>query len=85
VLIAYEIKDETLYVKDIVFTQSFDLHEILALIPESYSKVVLQCCPDSFKNFNFKPIKAMPEDFIMVSTNFDLGVSSFRFPETGRC
>ncbi len=84
-LIAYEIKDETLYVKDIVFTEPVDLHEILALIPESYSQVVLQFCPDSFKSFNFKPIKSMPEDFIMVSANFDLGVSPLRFPETGRC
>lgn len=85
VLIAYKVKDETLYVKDIVFTQPPDLHEILALIPERYSQVVLQFCPDSFKRFNFKPIKAIPEDFIMVSANFDLGTAPLRFPETGRC
>lgn len=71
--------------KDIVFTKPVDLYEILALISERYSKVVLQFCPDNFKNATFKPIKTLPEDFIMVSTNFDLGVSPLRFPETGRC
>lgn len=85
VLIAYDIKDETLYLKDIVFTQPVDLHQMIALIPERYSKIVLQFCPDSFKNATYQPIKTMPEDFIMVSTNLDLGVSPLRFPETGRC
>jgi len=85
VLIAYEIKNETLYIKDIVFKQPVDLHEILALIPDHHSKIVLQFCSDSFKDFSFKPIKAIPEDFIMVSTNFDLGRLPLRFPETGRC
>ncbi|MDP3706255.1 MAG: GNAT family N-acetyltransferase [Legionellaceae bacterium] len=85
VLIAYDIKDETLYLKDIVFTQPVDLHRMIALIPERYSKIVLQFCPDSFKDFNFKLIKTMPEDFIMVSANFDLCASPLRFPETGRC
>ncbi len=85
VLIAYDIKDETLYLKDIVFTQPVDLHQMIALIPERYSKILLQFCPDNFKDFNFKLIKTMPEDFIMVSANFDLGASPLRFPETGRC
>lgn len=85
VLIVYEILDGALYVKDIVFTKPVDLHDILALISEPYSKVVLQFCPDNFKNLIFKPIKTLPEDFIMVSTNFDLGTAPLRFPETGRC
>ena len=85
VLIAYDIKDETLYLKDIVFTQPVDLHQMIALIPQRYSNIVLQFCPDSFKDFNFKLIKTIPEDFIMVSSVFDLGASPLRFPETGRC
>ncbi len=84
-LIAYDIKDETLYVKDIVFTQPVDLHEMIALIPEHHSKIVLQFCPDSFKNSNCNPVKAIPKDFIMVSANFDLGRAPLRFPQTGRC
>ena len=84
-LIVYDIKNETLYVKDIVFTQPIDFHQMIALIPEHFSKIVLQFCPDRFKNLNCKPIKATPEDFIMVAAHFDLGVSPLRFPETGRC
>ena len=84
-LLVYDLKDETLYIKDIVFTQPVDLYQIIALIPECYRKIVLQFCPDGFDNLNCEPIKTMPEDFLMVSANFDLGKSPLRFPETGRC
>ena len=59
--------------QNIVLNQPIDLQEIILLITEHYSKIVLQFYPDNFKNFHFKTIKFMPQDFIMVSTHFDLG------------
>jgi predicted N-acetyltransferase YhbS len=84
-LISYDIKDDVLYVKDIVFTKLIDFQNVISCIPESYSKIILQFYPDNFKNLNFKPIKAAPEDFIMVSENFNLGALPLRYPETERC
>jgi hypothetical protein len=84
-LIAYDIKDDTLYIRDIVFIHPIDLQTVLALIPGHYSKIVLQFCPDNFNHLNFTPIKTMPEDFFMVSGHFDLCSSPIRFPATARC
>ncbi|MBJ15797.1 MAG: hypothetical protein CMF38_04070 [Legionellaceae bacterium] len=84
-LISYDIKDDVLYIKDIVFTKHIDLKNIISCIPERFSKVILQFYPDNFKNLTFKPVKTDPEDFIMVSEYFNLGALPFRYPETERC
>lgn len=84
-LISYNIKDDVLYVSDIVFTKHIDFLNIISCIPESYSKIILQFYPDNFEHLNFKPIKATPEDFIMVLDHFNLGTLPLRYPETERC
>lgn len=84
-LILYEVKESVLYIKDIVFTNLIDLQTIISCISEHFSKIILQFYPDNFKNLNFKPVKANPEDFIMVSEPSNLGVLPFRYPETERC
>lgn len=83
-LIVYQIKDNTLFLKDVVFKKSPNLDAILKSIPEVFSKVVLQFCPDQFLT-HFKPIKATTECYMMISNDFDLGSSLFRYPEPQRC
>lgn len=85
-LIVYSIEAQTLYVQDIVFTKPVTLEALWACIPEPYTKIVLQFCPDRFPHLKCNPINITPEDFLMVSGGFPLGASSLlRFPETGRC
>ncbi len=84
-LISYDIKDDVLYIRDIVFTQYIDFQTVISCIHESFSTVILQFYPDNFKNLNFKPVKTAPEDFIMISDNFNIGALPFRYPETERC
>jgi len=84
-LISYDIKEDVLYIKDIVFTKLIDFQNVISCIPERFSKVILQFYPDNFKNLTFKPVKTVPDDFIMVLENFNLGILPFRYPETERC
>ncbi len=84
VLICYSVNDQTLFLKDIVFATPISLETVCSLIPETYSNVVLQFCPDAF-NVKVTPIKAQPECLIMVSDDFDLGKEPLRYPEPQRC
>ncbi|MFI4937932.1 MAG: GNAT family N-acetyltransferase [Candidatus Berkiellales bacterium] len=83
-LVVYQIMENTLLLKDIVFTQQPDLKIILQAIPENFSKIILQFCPDIFIG-SFKPIKATPECCIMIAKDFDIGSALFRYPEPQRC
>lgn len=84
-LIVYYVKDEVLYLQDLVFIEPVELDIVLASIPDTYKKVVLQFCPDRFSQIKFSSVKTMPEDFLMVSDSFPLDISFLRFPETARC
>lgn len=84
-LISYHIKENVLYVKDIIFAKHIDFINIISSIPGNFTKIILQFYPDNFKKLSITPIKATPEDFIMASNHFNLGALPFRYPETERC
>ncbi|MCS5708702.1 hypothetical protein CC99x_007245 [Candidatus Berkiella cookevillensis] len=84
-MVIYQIKDETLYIKDIIATKLCDLDLILNSISNKFSKVVLQFSPDNFLKIPFNPIAALTDGCFMISQDFDMKCSSFRYPETQRC
>lgn len=84
-IIIYEIIESNLYIKDILSQKQYMVSEIIAVIPESFNKVILQFSPDKFSNELFQPILANPECSIMVSDNFNFKGEFFRYPETHRC
>lgn len=84
-LVIYQIKDEVLYVKDIVTTKACELELILNSIADKFSKVILQFSPDTFLTMPFNPIAALTDGCFMISQNFEIKCPSFRYPETQRC
>lgn len=85
VLVVYDVKDQTLWLKDIVFNKPVSLQVIINAIPESFSKVILQFCPDQFSEHDFVAIEAHTDGIIMISEDYDVGKSPFRYPEPQRC
>lgn len=84
-LVVYQIKNDVLYVKDIVTTKVCKLDLVLNSIPDKFSKVVLQFSPDNFLSMPFDSLVATPEGSFMISKDFAMKCSSFRFPELQRC
>lgn len=85
ILVVYQIKDDVLYVKDVVSTKPYDLNSVLKNIGNTFSKVVLQFIPDKFLTPPFNPVEAITDGFIMISKEFDLSCEHFRYPEVQRC
>lgn len=86
VLVVYQIKDNILYVKDIIATKPCDLNLILNCIGNGSTKIILQFIPDRLITQPFYyPIEALTDGCIMISQDFDLKCDYFRYPETQRC
>lgn len=85
ILLSYEVIDKTLYFRYIASQKQYALHEIIAMIPQNFNKVVLQFCPDKFVDYNYTPILASPADGIMVSESFKFKDDYFRYPDPYRC
>lgn len=84
-LIVYQIINNVLYLKDIITSKPCELDLVLSSIPDEFSKVVLQFSPDNFLKGPFESIIATPECCFMISKDFEIPCSSFRFPEPQRC
>lgn len=84
-LVVYQIKDDVLYVKDIVSTKTYDLNQILSSISDKFSKVILQFSPDNFLKIPFNPTTAVIDGYFMISKDFNMPCASFRYPEMQRC
>jgi len=85
VLIVYQIKEDALYVKDVVARKNYALDEVLSSIPDKFSKVILQFSPDNFLKIPFNPTPALIDGYIMISKDFEMPCMSFRYPEMQRC
>lgn len=85
ILLSYEVIDQTLYLRYIASQKQYALYEILALISQSFNKVILQFCPDKFVDYSYTPILANPADGIMVSESFKFKDDYFRYPDPYRC
>ena len=84
-LVVYDVKDETLWLKDIVFKKSVSLQAVINAIPETFLNVVLQFCPDQFSDDEYIAMDAHPDGFFMISAEYDVGKNPFRYPEPYRC
>lgn len=85
-VIIYQINDETLFIKEIIGEKQLQLQEIIEVIPDPFSKVVLQFCPDKFLNENeYEAQLAKPENCVMVSSTFQFEGKYFRYPEIYGC
>lgn len=85
-LMVYEVRDETLYIQDILQKYPVNLSEIIKQVPEAFESVILQFVPDQFTDCEYTIIPAKPECFIMVADNFPITKSEpFRYLETYRC
>ncbi len=84
-LISYCIEEEILYLKDLVYSSPLPLDKVLSLIPETFSKVIIQFCPDLLGQFNTTTIEPNTECKLMVSDQLELGVALVRFPELACC
>lgn len=84
-LVVYKIKDNILYLKDIIATKPYDLNLILESIGNHFSKVILQFIPDAFLMPSFNSMEALTEDYLMISQEFELKCDYFRYPEPQHC
>ncbi len=84
-LISYTVDNQTLYLKDLVFTSPLRLETALSLIPESFNKVIIQFCPDFFSSIITTPIAPSIECKLMVSKQLKFESANIRFPELARC
>ncbi|MGD9590912.1 MAG: GNAT family N-acetyltransferase [Candidatus Berkiella sp.] len=85
VLVVYDIKENTLWLKDVVFKNTCELASVINAISGEFSNIILQFCPDKFDDCQYELIEAKPECCIMVSEEFRLGNAPFRYPEPQRC
>ncbi len=84
--IIFEIKKDTLYIEEIISLKQYKISEILALIPKSFDKIVLQFCPDNFffeKDYTAKLTGI--ECCVMVSDQFSFNSKYFRYPDLYCC
>jgi GNAT superfamily N-acetyltransferase len=84
--IVFEIKNETLYIQEIISSKQRQLIDIIELIPGTFDKVILQFCPDRFlaeKDYMAK--LATPECCVMFSKKLTCEAKYFRYPELYWC
>lgn len=85
-IIMFEIKENTLYITEIISHKQRQLSEIIAIISGHFDKVILQFCPDRFldeKDYNAK--LAGPVCCILTSNQFAFKGKYFRYPELYYC
>ncbi|MBI2792215.1 MAG: GNAT family N-acetyltransferase [Gammaproteobacteria bacterium] len=86
VMIVYEINHDTLYMKEIVVQTKIPLTEILEMIPDTFTKVVFEFCPDQFlSEKEYAAVLAKPECAVLVSNRFNFNKTCFRYPEIYSC
>ena len=84
--IVFEIKNDTLYIQEIISSQQFQLIDIIQFIPENFEKIILQFSPDRLlaeKEYTAK--LATPECCVMFSKNLICEAKYFRYPELYWC
>ncbi len=85
-IVLHQVIDNTLYLREIIAQNEHKLSDIIETIPESFSKVILQFCPDRFLNENeYTAVLARPENCVMVSPEFKFNGKYFRYPEIYSC
>ncbi len=85
-IIVYEIRDKTLYFKEIISQTQHHLTKFVELISESFERIVLQFCADNLLNEDeYEATLAGPECCIMGSNSFSFEGKYFRYPELYWC
>lgn len=85
-VIIFKIRNDTLYIKEIVSPKQHAMADIIENIAGDFTKIILQFCPDKFLDEkDYSPVLAGPECCIMVSEKFAFTDKYFRFPELYWC
>jgi GNAT superfamily N-acetyltransferase len=84
-ILVYEIKEGSLFFRDILSRQQHSLLDIIDAIPDAFDRIVFQFCPEKIFKEKIQEIPARPDDGIMVSDQFIFHGEYFRFPEPYRC
>lgn len=89
-LIIYEIRENSLYLKEIVSKKQVHIDDVIRLIlgyeKAQIDKIVIQFCPDKFlDDKEYAPVLARPECCVMTSDTFLFNSKYFRYPELYWC
>lgn len=85
-IIMHEIRNNHLYINEIISNKQHNLRDIIEVIPGSYHKIILQFCPDRFvKENDYNAVLAGPECCILFSDRFEFKGKCFRYPELYWC
>jgi|TARA_R110002110_G_C13460973_1_gene718235 predicted GNAT family N-acyltransferase len=84
-IMIYSLDKETLVFENILSAKEHSLQDILNVIPENFSEVILQFCPDMYPDYEFEAVPAQHEGFAMVSEGFDFNEKAFRYPNQYHC
>lgn len=84
-IMIYSLDKERLVLENVLSAKEHTLSDILNIIPESFSEVMLQFCPDMYPGYEFEAVPAQHEGFAMVSESFELHEKAFRYPNQYHC
>lgn len=84
-IMIYSLNKEILVLENVLSAKEHTLPDILNIIPESFSAVMLQFCPDMYPGYEFEAVPAQHEGFAMVSESFEFNEKAFRYPNQYHC
>lgn len=84
-ILSYSVANDMLTLEYVMAKQKVSLEDIVALIPNKFSKVSVNFYPDMFNNSDFTPVLAETDGVIMVLDTFEYKDRKFRYPDPFRC
>lgn len=80
-IITYDIVEETIFIKDIIYMHPIAIELVLNAIPEKFNKVIFGFRPNFIRSEDLKPVPLKTDDTLMATSSFPEFGNEIRCPE----